>query len=125
MSEQRRFRAGETFRIPPMDYRVVKGKKGPDDLRLDWRWSDEDGRISPWRPVELDHVALIVDAIADNENVIHAYPEKGGAYVVTFVRQAFREGWCKARSNLHEQRKRADERRSATVPGEFSSLTDD
>src|SRR5262249_35000282 len=66
---ERRFRAGDTFRIPPMEYRLQLGKKGAQDLRLDWRYSDDQGRISPWRPVELDHVALILDAIADNENV--------------------------------------------------------
>jgi hypothetical protein len=107
---ERRFHAGETFRIPPMEYRLERGKKGVDDLRLDWRYSDDDGRISPWRPVELDHVALILDAIADNENILYPPPASGGAYVTRFVRTVFREGWCKARTELHLQRMQKDMR---------------
>ncbi len=48
----RRFHAGDTFVIPPLEYRVVAGKKGPGDLRLDWRW------CSGWEPVPLDHLAV-------------------------------------------------------------------
>jgi hypothetical protein len=108
MSEGRRFRAGDTFRIPPMEYRIVSGNKAPGDLRLDWRYSDQDGRISPWRPVELDHVALIVDVIADNENYLYPPPAAGGAYVVRFVRTAFKDGWRTARHDLHLQRMQKD-----------------
>ena len=114
MTTGRRFHAGDTFRIPPMDYRLERGKKGPDDLRLDWRYHDDQGRISPWRPVELDHVALIVDAIADNENVLYPLPASGGAYVWRFVRTAFKDGWHKARHDLHLQRMCKDMRAHAT-----------
>lgn len=108
MITDRRFHAGDTFRIPPMDYRLEHGKKGPGDLRLDWRYHDDEGRISPWRPVELDHCGLILDAIADNENIIHPPPEAGGAYVFRFVKTALREGWCRARAELHLQRMQKD-----------------
>jgi len=124
MSEQRRFHAGEMFRIPPMEYRIVNGKKGSGDLRLDWRYSDK-GRISPWRPVELDHVALIVDAIADNENYLYPFPAAGGAYVFKFVKTALRDGWNKARHDLQLQRMQKDLQRCGAAPSEFSSLTDD
>jgi hypothetical protein len=111
----RRFSAGATYRIPPMDYRLVSGRKGAGDLRLDWRWHDDDGRISPWRPVELDHVALILDAIADNENYLYPPPAAGGAYVTKFVRTVFREGWAKARTELHLQRMQKDMRRCGAL----------
>ena len=100
----RRFHDGETFEIPPLQYRLVRGRKGPDDLRLDWRW------VTDWRPVELDHVALIVDAIADNENILYPPPAAGGGKVYQLVRQALREGWRKARHDLHLERMQRDER---------------
>ena len=102
---ERRFHDGEVFDIPPMQYRVVRGKKGPDDLRLDWRWATD------WRPVELDHVAIIVDAIADNENVLYPPPARGGAKTWTFVQTAFKHGWRKARHDLHLERANRDERK--------------
>jgi hypothetical protein len=101
---ERRFHVGETFEIPPMQYRCVRGAKHPDDIRLDWRWMTE------WRPVELDHVALIVDALADNENVLYPPPAAGGAKVVQFVLCALRQGWQQARHDLHLERMRRDER---------------
>jgi hypothetical protein len=94
----RRFEAGDHFVIPPMEYRLVHGAKHPDDLRLDWRY------VTDWRPVELDHVALIVDAIADNENVLYPPPAHGGGKVYAFVRTALREGWRRARVQLHTDR---------------------
>jgi hypothetical protein len=103
---ERRFQLGETFEIPPMQYRLVRGTKSPEDLRLDWRWATD------WRPVELDHVALILDAIADNENVLYPPPAAGGAKVWRFAMTAFRQGWRKARHDLHLERMRHDERRA-------------
>jgi hypothetical protein len=97
---ERRFHEGDQFEIPPFQYRVVRGSKAPDDLRLDWRWQTE------WRPVELDHVFLIVDAIADNENVIRPSPQSGGGKVYAAVVTALRYGWRKARHDLHLERAR-------------------
>lgn len=104
---KRRFKAGDQFVIDCMEYRVVSGRKAPGDLALEWR------PVMPWQRVTLDHVALIVDAIADNENVLHPYPELGGGKVYTFVRQALKEGWMKARWQLHIERMRSDERKEA------------
>jgi hypothetical protein len=114
MNGDRRFSAGFTCSIPPFDYRLIPGKKGPDDLRLEWRWNDE-GRVSPWRPVELDHVFLIVDAIADNENYLYPHPAAGGDYVRRFVMAALRDGWRQARYDLHLQRMQKDERRQTRL----------
>ena len=98
----RRFHVGETFDIPPMQYRLVRGRKGPDDIRLEWRWCTD------WRPAELDHVALIVDVVADNENVLYPLPAAGGGKTWAFVRSAFKDGWLKARHDLHLERARRD-----------------
>jgi hypothetical protein len=103
MSEGRRFHEDFTHHIPPMDYRLKQGRKGDGDLRLDWRWNDGK-RISPWRPVELEHVALILDAIADNENILFPPPASGSGKVVKFVRQVFTEGWRQANHDLHLER---------------------
>jgi hypothetical protein len=101
----RRFTDGERFEIPPMQYRVVRGRKDPEDLKLQWRY------MGDWRPVELDHVALIVDAIGDNEETL--YPrERGGrgnGKVLTFVKQSIRDGFRQAIHDLHEERARRDE----------------
>lgn len=71
-----------------MQFRLVPGSKHADDLRLDWRY------VSQWQPVTLDVVALILDAVAENENVL--YPPdhgcKGNAYVVEFAKRAIRDG---------------------------------
>lgn len=87
-----------------MQYRCRSGRKGNDDLVLEWRHVDE------WRPVELDHVAIIVDAIADNENVLYPPPAAGGGKVFAFVRTALRDGWRTARHDLHRERGRKAER---------------
>ena len=101
---ERRFHVGESFTIPPLEYRCVRGRKGPRDVRLEWR------HIGEWRPVELDHVALILDAIADNERELYPPPAKGNAKVVAFVRLAFGKGWRAARDELHRERAARDER---------------
>lgn len=101
----RRFQLGDRIELAPMEYRLVRGRKGPDDLRLDWRPTELD-----WRPVELDHAFLIVDAIADNENVLYPYPAAGGGKVNAAIRVALRDGWQRARLDLHAERARRAER---------------
>jgi hypothetical protein len=71
------------------------------------------GYLGEWRPVELDHVALILDAIADNERELYPPPAAGNAYVTRFVRVVFRDGWRAARDELHRQRA---ERASRVTP---------
>jgi hypothetical protein len=99
-----RFSPGDTFEIPPMQYRLIRGSKGQTDLVLQWRY------LGDWQPVTLDHVALIVDAIADNENRLYPYPAKGGALVHSFVRTALKHGWRQAIHDLHLDRARKAER---------------
>lgn len=101
---ERRFEAGQTFTIGQLQYRIERGDKHPDDLRLDWRYCGD------WQPVVLDHVALIVDMIADNENILYPPPAAGGDYVRRYVIKALREGWRAAVVELHTQRARKADR---------------
>jgi hypothetical protein len=113
---QRRMKFAERF---PSEEELAHAVSqfGSWHLRLDWRYHDDKGRISPWRPVELDHVAIIVDVIADNENYLYPPPAAGGAYVFRFVKTALRDGWSKARHDLHLQRMQKDMRRCGeTLP---------
>jgi hypothetical protein len=48
----RRFHEGDEIDLPPMQYRLVHGRKGPKDLRLEWRWViDDDGESWPYCPI--------------------------------------------------------------------------
>ena len=99
MTTPRRFKAGDRFQIDGIWYRLIPGRKGPSDLRLEWYMP-----VMKWRAVTLDHAALILDAISDNENVLYPPPAAGGGKVVQFVRQVFREGWGKAVYQLQMER---------------------
>lgn len=103
---KRRLREG-VIHLDPFDYRLVPGKKGPGDLRLDWRWADR-YCTSEWRPVELDHAFLIADVIASIEDVTHPYPERGGALVFAFIKDVRTRGWRQVRHDLHLQRMQKD-----------------
>lgn len=104
----RRWRDGMTLRIPgpafDLEYRVVDGAKAAGDLRLDWRV------VTPWQAVILDHVAVIVDAIGENEALLYPPPASGNAKVVAFVLAAMRDGQVKARNELYLDRQRRHER---------------
>jgi hypothetical protein len=121
---ERRFHEGDTFSIPPMEYRLVQGKKSPDDLRLDWRWVGANGR-SMWQPISLDQVAFIVDALADNENVLYPPPRyDGGARVLSFVRMAYRDGYERALASLHQERQNKANKDARLFEIESSQQTD-
>lgn len=105
---ERRFKAGDTFRLDEVDYRVRQGVKHQDDLRIEWCINGE------WRPISLDSVFLIVDMIAENEDVL--YPPRndgrgplGGEMVIRAVKTARIRGWRKAVAELHEQRARKND----------------
>jgi hypothetical protein len=104
---ERRFSDGDVFDIPPMQFRIVQGNKRPvageTDLRIEWR------HVAPWQPVTLDHVALVLDAVAENEDIALFPPRlgfKGNAYVVEFCNRAIRYGHGPARCWLQETRAR-------------------
>lgn len=123
MSGLRRGLKEGTIHLPPMDYRLVPGKKGRGDLRLDWRWADG-YYTSDWRPVELDHTFLIADIIAQIEDITHPYPQRGGAMVFDFIKAVRTKGWRQVRHDLHLQRMQRDLQRCA-AQAEFSSVDED
>lgn len=103
-----RFHDGDRLRIPgpgfDIEYRVVQGTKAADDLRLDWRI------VTPYQAVCLDHVALIVDAIYENEDRLYPAPEyRGGGKVLAYVLGAVKHGHLWARHNLYLERQNRDE----------------
>lgn len=99
MTNSRRFQAGDRFLYDGIWYRLVPGRKGPDDLRLEWACSG-----FAWRPVTLDHAAIMVDAIGENENYLYPPPYAGAGKVWQFVIKALREGWRQAVHDLHLER---------------------
>lgn len=103
MSVERRFRDGQHFEFGDVEYRIVRGRKGPDDLRLDRRFH------SRWVPVTLDDTFLVVDVIADNENVLFPPPASGGGKVWKALKTALQYGWHRARHDLQLERMRRDE----------------
>lgn len=95
----RRFNEGDTFRLQGIDFRVVRGKKGPADLRLDWLLS------VGWQPVCVDIVGLIADFVYENENYLYPPPRfKGGEKFMAYIRQAVGDGYRQANHDLHLER---------------------
>jgi hypothetical protein len=104
-----KYRPGEQFVIPPLEFRTVPGRKGDRDVRLEFRWNDSE-RVSPWWPAVLEIAAAMVDIIADNEDVIHPWPQKGGQYTLDWIKKARIKGWRQAQHDLHLERMQSDER---------------
>lgn len=99
----RRFKAGDQFKVDGVYYRIVHGDKAPDDLRLDWSGP---GPVRAWRPVSLEHVAIIIDAIGENENFLFPPPHAGEGKVWQFLLKVRREGWRQANHDLNLERDR-------------------
>jgi hypothetical protein len=94
---QRRYRAGQRFTRDGVHYRIVAGVKGPDDLRLEWR---VEGR---WLPVSMEHAALHVAVMGDNE--VFLYPHGSGyGKLLGFLHIAARYGHQAAVERLRLER---------------------
>jgi hypothetical protein len=105
----RRYRVGQAFHRDGLHYRIVAGHKAPGDQRLEWRVDGE------WIPVSLEHVALVLAVIAENE--AHLYPHgSGNGKVVTFATTAIRHGHAEANYWLAIERARK-RGQSSTVLG--------
>lgn len=104
----RRFAAGQTFYMSGVDFRVRPGRKGVDDLVLDW--------LTPrgWVPIGMDTLALKAAFFYENEDLL--YPRvrgfEGGEYVLRHVEYAVRHGHADAIQRL-EHEKRAKRQRGA------------
>ena len=95
----RRWRDGDTGTLDGVRYRVVRGAKGPDDLRLDWLIGGK------WRAVHMRVAAMLADFFYENEDALYPPPRyKGGRKVLTYLRHAGLHGWEKAEAGLRVER---------------------
>jgi hypothetical protein len=93
------------FEIDGVFYRVLHGRKGPGDLRLEHR---VDGA---WKPVRMRTGAMLADFFFENEEVL--YPDaKGGKKYLEYVRDATKYGWDKADAVLRVERAQRKVQRS-------------
>ena len=96
-----------------VEYRVVSGKKGPQDLRLDIRVGGGD-----WVSAPMGLGFLMHDFFFQNESKQYAqdYRFQGGAKYVNACLEAVRDGWRKPYSTLmadRERKRRRDDRFAA------------
>ncbi len=98
------FEIGKEYPVGYTTFRVVRGCKGPTDLRLD-HWRD-----GGWMPVVLDETFFIVDFICQNEDRLYPPPASGGNYTMGALWTAKRKGWRAAVDALHRERKTKQER---------------
>lgn len=90
----RRWHPGQTVEISGVTFRVVQGRKGPADLRLEWLTSS-----GSWRPVDMAAGGLMADFFYENESYL--YPDhKGGRKYLDYLREAAQFGWDKAQATL-------------------------
>lgn len=94
----RRWTEGWEDSVDGVGYRVVRGSKSQNDLRLDWRAG------GGWRPVAMRTGALLADFFYENEHVLYPPPRlQGGERYLGYIEQAARGGWAPAELTLREQ----------------------
>lgn len=88
------------FELAGQRFRVQRGVKSPDDLRLDWYTP------TGWRAVPMSPGAMMADFFFENEDVL--YPpdmgNQGGSKYIALLRHAARHGWQKANAGLLAER---------------------
>lgn len=97
----RRFRAGDRLRASDVEFRIMRGDKAKDDLRLD-AWLD--GR---WRPVDMELAFLLVDFFTENEDAIRRsyWRWNGDSYFMKEVLSAWKHGWRVPTEKLQRQQR--------------------
>lgn len=70
----RRWEVGMDFWVDNVRYRTVRGRKAPDDIRLDWYVAGD------WHPVGMETPFLHTDFFFENEDVIYKPPYQGGRF---------------------------------------------
>jgi hypothetical protein len=98
------FRAGMSFFIAPFEYRVVPGKKDPNDLVL------EVLKAGTWHKVTMDHAFLYADFFYENEEVLYPPPYRGGHYFLRRLKDAAVLGWRHEAQRLKDQKQAKRER---------------
>ena len=114
MSE-RRWRAGDRFWCDEVEYRVMPGRKGPDDLRLEHYVNGE------WRPVKMETGFLLADFFFENEHVLYprAKGYRGGYEYLRAIQHATRYGWESTQQQLREQQARIREALQGCLPTRY------
>lgn len=101
----RRWTARRRFNVDGVWFRVVPGKKSPDDLKLEMLVPKRnvDGSVgTKWLAVHMSLGALLADFFYENEDILFP-PEdgyKGGEYHSKHLRQAEEEGYEAATKTL-------------------------
>ena len=97
----RRFTSGDNFELGAVRFRVERGSKSPDDLRMDW---NVNGR---WVAVPMSALFLLTDFLWENEHVL--YPpssgNQGGEKLFEALRRARNHGWEAATGYLEAERR--------------------
>jgi hypothetical protein len=93
-SEYRRFRVGDTFEISGIKFRIVKGRKKPGDLVVEWLTPDG------WQSIKMSAAFLLDDFFYENEHWLYPPPSQGGDYYYRHVRHAMQFGWDKSAKAL-------------------------
>ena len=100
----RRWKAGQSFTINGVVFRIVEGvKEPPGDLRLEVL-ADEG-----WVPASMTLGFFLADFFYENEN--HLFPPsngfEGGEMYIDACRDAGQSGWRKAAEVLQEQKRQS------------------
>lgn len=108
MSEPaRRFQDGEEGTLlGGFDYRIVRGRKGPDDLVLQLKGPSE------YRHVPMELGFMVTDFFVENENMLYReeFRYEGGRYYLRKLRETLDKGWRPVSDELQAQRRRRQQR---------------
>jgi len=109
----RRWKAGMAGDCGGIPWRIVPGRKGPGDLRLELFANGQ------WLAVKMDLGFLMADFFFENEELLHppAKGNLGGSMYTGHCLMAIAHGWETARQWLAVQRERAAARREAAEAG--------
>lgn len=112
---ERRWQPRPWFEVDGLWFKVERGKKAPDDLRLDIlaAYRDEETGLVEARalPVSMSFSAILADFFYENENVLYPPPRfKGGKRHSQHMALAEQQGWevaeaLKAEEIAHKRRK--------------------
>lgn len=104
---ERRWKAGARGTVSGIPFRVVEGRKGPDDLMLQFYVATPNG--GEWRAVGMDIGFLLADFLPENEDFL--YPDAarsriagGGDYYLSECWHARKHGWLSAKQKLVRER---------------------
>lgn len=105
------FRAGDHGEIFGVEWRIVRGRKHPEDLRLEIR-------TPKFLPVSMVLGYLFADFYAQNERVLYPHIRDAGRRYRIAIHGAQTLGWQDAADQLAYEREQANARRLGEPEGE-------